>query len=63
LLFGSDAKDNFYNIVKYFGRYQNHYLPFGFREHLKNINKYNSPLGRYSKQLLKELYPEIKREQ
>jgi asparagine synthase (glutamine-hydrolysing) len=55
LLFGHNAKVKFYNIFKYFGRYQNHYIPFGFREHLKNINEYNSPLGRYSKQLLTEL--------
>jgi len=55
MFFGDNAKDKFYNIVKYFGRYQNHYIPFGFREHLRGIDEYNSPLGRYSKQLLKEL--------
>lgn len=55
LVAGQDVKDQTYRLGAYFGKYANHYAPFGFRSHLRDVRRLQSPLGHYAETLLAEL--------
>lgn len=55
LLAGQNAKNQTYRLAAYFGKYSNHYAPYGFGVHLRDFRRLQSPLGRYAETLLTEL--------
>ncbi len=55
LLGGPEAKNKTYRLAAYFGKYANHYAPYGFAAHLRDFRRLPSPLGRYAETLLAEL--------
>jgi asparagine synthase (glutamine-hydrolysing) len=55
LLAGTRAKNQTYRLAAYFGKYSNHYAPYGFGAHLRDFRRLQSPLGRYAETLLEEL--------
>lgn len=54
LALGAEAKAAVYEILGYFGKYANHYAPFGFRSHLRDRRRLNGPLARYAELWLEE---------
>jgi asparagine synthase (glutamine-hydrolysing) len=54
ILLGQAAREKFYQGFNYFGRYANHYAPFGFYSHLKTLSHYAKPMGRYAELWLEE---------
>ncbi len=55
LIGGTGAKKSLYRIGAYFGKYANHYQPFGFWRHLRELDNTHTPLTRYADQLIAEL--------
>lgn len=58
---GHEAKNQTYRLAAYFGKYSNHYAPYGFAAHWKDFRRLQSPLGRYAETLLAEIrsYPTL----
>jgi asparagine synthase (glutamine-hydrolysing) len=46
-VFGDGVADSFYHHLSYFGKYQNHYAPFGFRKWVNRARDLKSPLALY----------------
>ncbi len=56
MIFGKNRKNRYYELMSYFGRYSHNYAPFGFIDHVKDIDIYGkNPWGKYSDQLILEL--------
>ena len=53
-LLGINASKKFYHYAGYFGKYQNHYAPFGLKQWLINAGKLKNPIALYVNTSLKE---------
>lgn len=53
-LFGEGVSKRFYRYFSYFGKYQNHYAPFGFIKWLKRAHRIKSPFVFYIEKFFEE---------